>query len=339
VEVPEGGASVTIYDVARAAGVAPSTVSRTFAKPGRVSEATARRVRQMAEELGYRSRMVGGPPASAATKVLAVIVADVTNPFYSQLVRGAQIAAAEAGYEVMLADTRESAVRERAGLERLIPLVDGLLIGGSRMPDSAIRTIAKQKPTVVVNRALGDVPSIVGDYRGGMRQVVELLASLGHASLLYAAGPRASWADGVRSRAVLDQGEELGIRTRRTGPFLPTFEGGLSAAETLVGRPATAIVAYNDLMAAGIMHGLLRAGVAVPGQVSVVGFDDILVSRLITPALTTVAVPVRQMGSAAATNLIAMAHGAVPQGGRPILLPTKLIVRASTGPVRGLFAA
>jgi len=322
---------VTIYDVAKAAGVAPSTVSRTFARPGRVNADTAARVRQAADELGYRANQIQQGPSSTKTRLIGVMVSDVANPFYSQLIRGAQRAATEIGYEILLADSRESGTRERAALERLIPVVEGFIIGSSRMSDSALRTIAKQRPMVALNRALADVPSVVTDNIGGVRAAVELLRELGHDDVFYVAGPEASWPDGVRFRALRDLGPPAGLSVHRIGPVLPTFEGGLGAAAALLERRATAVIGYNDLIAVGVMHGLLRAGVRIPDQVSVIGFDDILISRLMLPTLTTIGAPLRQMGSTAVINLVAVIKGARTRASEPMTMPVQLQVRGSTG--------
>jgi LacI family transcriptional regulator len=322
---------ITIYDVAKAAGVAPSTVSRTFARPGRVNAETAARVRQAAEDLGYRAHAIGQALSESHTRLLALMISDVANPFYAQLIRGTQLAASEAGYEILLADCRESATREREALERLIPVVEGIIIGSSRMPDSALRTIAKQKPTVVLNRELRDLPSVVTDNPSGMRAAVDLLRELGHEAVVYVAGPEASWADGVRFRSLRDYGAKTGLHTHKVGPFLPTFEGGLLAAQQLLEKPPTAVIAYNDLMAIGVMHGFIRAGLKIPEQVSVIGFDDILTSRLVIPQLTTVAAPARQMGITAVNNVIAVIKGAKPGGGDALIMPVQLKVRGSTG--------
>lgn len=322
---------VTIYDVAKAAGVAPSTVSRTFARPGRVNADTAERIRQIAQDLGYRANPVGQAPSSSRTHLLGLMVADVANPFHAQLTRGAQVAATEAGYELLLADSRESALRERAALERLVPVVEGFIIGVSRMPDAALRTIAKQRPMVVLNRELRGVPSVLMDNPSGMRAALDHLLALGHESVTYVAGPEASYADGVRFRTLRDHGAALGLHTHRVGPYLPTYEGGLKAAELLADRPPTAVIAYNDLVAVGIINGLRRAGLRVPEHVSVIGFDDILIARLVTPALTTVFSPSRQMGITAVGNIVAMIKGARPTSSEALVLPTQLKVRESTG--------
>lgn len=323
---------ITIYDVAQAAGVAPSTVSRTFARPGRVNADTAARVRRVAEELGYRANPIGQALSASATRLIAVVVSDIANPFYAQLVRGCQVAAAEASYEILLADARESASRERSALERLLPVVEGVVIGSSRLPDASLRMIAKQKPLVVLNRELRDVPSVISDNPDGVRQAIDLLAGLGHDSVVYVAGPEASWVDGVRSRAMRDCGTRAGLQTHKVGPFLPTVEGGLRAAQQLLTRLPTAVVAFNDLLAIGLIRGLAAAGARVPQDVSVIGFDDILTSQLITPALTTVSAPARQMGITGVNNLAAIINGARPGAGGALVMPVKLRVRGSTGP-------
>src|SRR3954453_17165551 len=146
--------AVTIYDVARAAGVAPSTVSRAFSRPGRVNAGTAERVRTVADELGYRTNPLARALSTARTGMVALMVSDVGNPFYAEVIRGAQTAASAAGCTILLADAQESGRRERSALERLLPTVDGVVLAGTRMADSAIRMIAKQKPVVVLNRAV-----------------------------------------------------------------------------------------------------------------------------------------------------------------------------------------
>ena len=322
----------TIYDVARAAGVAPSTVSRTFARPGRVNSETAARIRAVAEELGYRANPVARALSTSRTQMIALIVSDVTNPFYAPLIRGAQAAAADAGFVVLLEDAQESAQVERNALERVLPVVEGIVIGSSRMSDSAIRTIAKQTAMVVLNRAVADVPSVVTDNPRGMRRAAEHLGELGHTSITYVAGPEASWADGVRWRALREAGYELELGTRRIGPFPPTVGGGFRAGTDLAAQspPATAAVAYNDLMAIGLIRGLEHAGLRVPEDISVVGFDDILVSQLVTPPLTTVAAPTHSMGLTAVRNVLAIIKGAQAATGEAFVLPTKLVVRGST---------
>lgn len=320
----------TIYDVARVAGVATSTVSRAFARPGRVNADTAARIRAIADDLGYRSNPIARALSTSRTKMLAVMISDITNPFYAELVRGTQMAAHDAGYVILLADAQESDTNEREALDRLVPIVDGIVIGSSRMSDTSLRNIAQQRPMVVLNRQLSGVPSVVPDNWRGMRRAAEHLGALAHDTITYVAGPEASWADGMRWRALREAGFELDLPTRRIGPFSPTFAGGMRAAAELVAHPTSAVIAYNDLLAIGIIRGLGRAGLRVPADVSVVGFDNTLTSRLVTPPMTTVAVPMREMGAAAVRNLLAVMNGAQTRTGTAFVLPVRLVVRQST---------
>jgi LacI family transcriptional regulator len=284
----------------------------------------------VAAELGYRANPLARALSTSKTHMIALMISDVTNPFYSELIRGAQIAASEADFTVLLADARESDVVERESLERALPAVEGIIIGSSRMSDSSLRVIAKQKPMIVLNRDLAGVPSVVTDNPRGMRRAVEHLAELGHTSITYAAGPESSWADGMRWRALREAGHELVLHTRRVGPYAPTIEGGARAAADLVDSLPTAVIAYNDLVAIGLMRDLRARGVAVPTDVSVVGFDDILAARLVTPPLTTVAAPLRAMGTTAVRNLLAIIRGAQSRSTEAFVMPTRLVVRGST---------
>ncbi|HEX5858814.1 MAG TPA: LacI family DNA-binding transcriptional regulator [Microbacterium sp.] len=340
-----GGDRPTIYDVATAAGVAPSTVSRAFSRPGRVNAETAERIRQVAMEMGYRTNPLARALPTGRTSLLAVIVADVTNPFFFEILRGAEETATAAGYTLLVADVQESVEAERQALDRTLPMVEGLVLATSRMSDSSIRVAAKQLPTVVLNRSMSDIASVATDNSRGMKRAVEHLAGLGHTTITYLAGPDASWANGVRWQAMREATHELGIRARRLGPFSPTQAGGLAAARALADAPSTAAIAYNDLIAIGMMRGLMNLGIRVPDDVSVVGFDNIFGADFCTPQLTTVAAPLRQLGAVAVRILLeelrTPARGArqAPQGPlKTALLPANLVERMSTGPASPVIA-
>jgi DNA-binding LacI/PurR family transcriptional regulator len=328
-------AEPTIYDIARVAGVAPSTVSRALSKPGRVSFKTAQLVRDVAEQLGYRTDRLERRLSTRGTTMLALVVADITNPVFFGVIRGAEQAAVEAGFTMLVVETQESEAREQDTLERVLPVVDGVVLASSRLSDAAIRAAAKLKPLVAVNRMVGQVPSVASDNVQAMKKAVEHLVGFGHTSIGYLAGPEASWADGMRWRGLREAALELDIDVRRFGPVQPTIRGGASAAERWSGRPTTAVIAYNDLVAIGFLHAVQSAGRTVPGDVSVIGFDNIVDAALVTPRLTTIAAPLVSLGSAAVNQLVhGSRHAATSGPTDPVLVPARLVVRHSTGPLR-----
>lgn len=319
----------SIYDVARAAGVSPATVSRTFAKPGRVREETAARVRAAAAELQYRSHHAQPPAAAVPSGMIALILTDIANPAYLEIIRGCEDAATQAGYVLMVANGHESPERERRAVERAIPNVEAIVLTSSRMSDSAIRQVAKLRPLVMLNRAVQGVPSVIHDNARGTRSALEHLVGLGHRSVTYVAGPESSWADGVRWATVRGLGKELGIRVRRVGPVAPTVEGGRAGAAAWEREPTTAVLAFNDLVAVGVVQGLEVVGHRVPHDVSVVGFDNASVATLVRPSLTSIASPLHVLGETAVRNVLAIAGGA-RWTGHPVVLSMKLVERGST---------
>lgn len=322
----------TIYDVARVAGVAPSTVSRAFSRPDRVNAETAERIRAVAAELGYRTNPLARALPTGRTSMIALASSDITNPYYFEIIRGAQGAAAERGYTTLLADSQESMRREREALDRAIPTVDGIVLASTRMSDSAIRMMAKQRPVIVVNRDITDVPSVVTDHPMSVRQAVDHLEELGHRRITYLAGPEAAWANGMRWRSLRAYAAERDLHVHRLGPYPPTVAGGVRAAMDFAEHKTTAVIAYNDLIAIGFIKRLTGMGVRLPEEVSVVGFDNIFTSALVTPGLTTVAPPLRTLGAMAVQNLLAIIGGAHASTGHPLALPTRLYVRESTAP-------
>lgn len=329
-------AAPTIYDIAKAAGVSPSTVSRAFARPGRVSFSTAERIRKVAEELGYQSTKIERPVGRSKTRTgtIALVVADIGNPVFIDLIKGAEEEAARNGYTMLLANTRESGTAEREALERSLDIVDGIVLSSSRMTDSAIRAMAKQKATIVANRGVQGVSSIATDNAGGIKKILAHLNNLGHKNVLYLAGPAASWANGVRWTALKRLAPEFGMTIHAVETHSPTVEGGAHAAPKVLTSNATAIIGYNDQVAIGVMRQLIKLGHDVPNEYSVVGFDNSSGADLVTPGLTSVAAPLDVLGSTAVKNLLALARGAVSHQESAILLPTKLVVRDSTGPTR-----
>lgn len=326
----------TIYDVAKAAGVSPSTVSRAFSRPGRVSDHTSERIHAVAVALGYRSDRVPRLPQATQTKLLGLMSADITNPFVFSIIRGAEHAAAAVGYSVVLLDGQESEVVENETLERVTPALAGLIVASSRQSDAALLAVAKRLPTVVMNRVMAGLSCVIPDNAGGTRQALSHLAELGHCRVLYVAGPAAAWADGARWQAVRDGCREFGLTESRIGPAAPTVRGGQSMVRPIQQSQATAVLCYNDMLAIGVLRGLQAAGARVPEDISVVGYDNIFASDLVTPGLTTVVSPLGALGEKATETLIGLFnHSRAPHSDnrayeRVLTLPMKLVVRQST---------
>ena len=329
--LPPGARAPSIYDVAAAAGVAPSTVSRALSKPGRVSFRTAEHVRGVATRLGYRTDLRSRQVEGRSTSMLAMVVADITNPVYFGLIRGAERTAVHAGYTMLLVETQESEEAERALLARVVPSVDGVVLTSSRLSDADIRAVAKTVPLVVLNRLVDQVPSVASDNVRAVRTAVEHLVASGHRSLSYLAGPDASWASDMRWRGLVEGAHGPAVRVRRLGPHLPTVSGGRQAAAAWLAAPTTGVLAYNDLVAIGFIQAVTQAGLRVPQDVSVVGFDNIREAELVQPPLTTIASPLVSLGSAAVNHLLATSGTATARD-PSFVLPARFVLRGSTGP-------
>jgi DNA-binding LacI/PurR family transcriptional regulator len=317
--------AVTLHDVAREAGVAVSTVSRALSNPDRVSPRTRDHVRAVAQRLDYQPNRIAQALPSGRTQMLALLVPDITNPHHFGLVRGAEAQARAAGYTLVIGDTQESPELESVHTQRLGSVVDGIVLAASRLPEDDLRALGSRRPVVLFNREVDGFPGVVTDSTDGARQIVEHLAALGHRSIAYLAGPPDLWTDGVRWRGLSASAERAGMEIARLGPFSPTVEHGAAAADVGLASGATALVAFNDLLAIGVLRRLERLDVAVPGRVSVVGFDDIFGSDFCHPPLTTVTSPVDRAGR---TLIDLLLTGTA----RQVTLPTPLRVRDSTGP-------
>jgi LacI family transcriptional regulator, galactose operon repressor len=326
----------TIYDVATAAGVATSTVSRSFSTPNRVNAETRQHVLAVAARLGYRPNPHARALLSGRHYTVAMVVSDITNPHYFELIRGAEMRAKASEYTLVLVNAEESPRIEYDQIQRLVPAVDGFVLAASRLPDENLTQIAAQRPTVLMNRQVRGLPSVVLDHVSGCRQIVEHLAPLGHRHLVYLAGPENSWMAATRWSALRHAADALGLRSQRIGPFTPKVSQGGPAADGALHSRATAIVAHNDLLAIGVLQRLRQRSVRVPEDVSVVGFDDIFAAELCTPSLTTLGGAHAEVGRAA-VEILLQANGPARHGADPpqVALPTELMLRSSTADFRG----
>ncbi len=323
----------TIRDVARASGVHISTVSRTFSAPHLVNVETRSRVLACAEQLGYRPNRAARALITGRTCNIGLIVADIANPFFPPLIKAAESQARRHDHHVFVADTNEDAIAEEELVRALAKQVDGVLLCSPRMSNSLIEQLSREVPLVVVNRQIAGLPAVVMDVAQGARLAVEHLIGLGHRRLALAAGPRGSWTSKEIRRSAAAAARAAGADLHVTGPNAPTEDGGLAAAEQLRKAGVTAVLAYNDLMALGLIEGLQSLGLRVPRDVSVVGIDDITLSRLTRPKLTTVATPTAAAGRTAVDMLLA--YGDDRRTTALVNLQTDLVIRDSTGPVPG----
>ena len=329
-------------DVAQLAGVSVSTVSRALTQTGEVSAATQERVAAAAAQLGYRPNTMARGLRLGRTHVLGLLVPDLENPSFASVTKGVHARARAAGYAVFVADSEEARSAEPTLLAEFAQRVDGVIIASPRSDDEALRRAVGDLPTVLVNRAVPGIPAVAADDTDGVAQVLGHLHALGHRKVAVAAGPSGSWS-GTRRVAGLRQAAErlADVELVELGSFRPYFSGGFAAADHAVASGATAVVAFNDLMALGILDRLRGRGVRVPEDMSVVGFDDVAFATLVSPAMTTVRVPHMGLGRSAVDLLVAIlgagkdatadTAGDTNPTAHHEELPVELVIRGSTG--------
>jgi len=320
---------VTIRDVARLAGVSPSTVSRAFARPDRVSAATTRRIFAAADQLGYHAAPVETVPSRGRRGLIAIIVPDIANEFFSDIIRGVERECSNHGLALIVSESRENASLERAAFDKVMNYADGVILTSSRMPDSMIRKCAQSRPVVVVNRAVRGVPSVLIDNEPGVRQAIECLHANGVGGVTYLDGPASSWSVGVRWNTIAAACKARGMEVRRLWPGSPTFEGGFAFADKFMQHPTHAVIAHNDLMAIGFMAAMRRFGLEAPKDYQIIGFDDDIVARVSEPTLTSIRVSLPILAARASRLLFARLDGRRPES-EIFRIPSALVLRGST---------
>nr|WP_276321441.1 substrate-binding domain-containing protein [Arthrobacter nitrophenolicus] len=260
------------------------------------------------------------------------MVADITNTTFFDSIRGAGAAAAELGYTLVLAESTESSHTEVA-VRRMPGTVDGLILASPRMDDRNISELTTEKPVVVVNREVDGVPCVVPDVDRGISQTVRNLAGQGHRKVLYAGRPGESWMSGRRWAGIEAACDWSRVDAVCMDSMSPTVEGGRKLAREVVEAGVTAVIAYNDLLAIGLMQELQAAGISVPGTVSIVGFDDIFGADFTSPPLTTIRSPLHECGVRAAARLLAGLAGGHETRKAMLPIETELILRGSSGPI------
>lgn len=326
--------AVTINDVARAVGVSTSTVSRAFTVPDQVRAETRERILEVSAELGYVPNPSARSLRAGATATLGMIIPDIANPFFPPIFKALQHRARQLGYTTLVADCDDSESAELDAVAAMANRVDGLLLWVSApLSDERLRAIAAQTPLVLVNREVEGISSLRIDLITGVRQAGELLYALGHRHCALINACRADHDDRDRLFAEVFRG--LGLTVTELGPYEPRFESGMHAATLVASSGATAVLAHNDLVALGALQQFTALGVRVPGDVSLVGIDDTLLASVCTPALTSVRIDPDELAAAASELLVEAVGG---RGGparppRQVVVGTRLVPRASTGPV------
>ncbi len=330
----------TIRDVAKLAGVAPITVSRVMNDSGYVSAETRRRVEQAAAALHFEPNMLASGLKSKRTHTIALVLTDITNPFWTSVARAVEDEASRQGYTVIFCNTDESEQKQEQYLSMLLRRrVDGvLLVPASNSGETVRKLQAKEVAVVVLDRRVEgvEVDLVRGDSEQGARCLTEHLLSLGHRRVGMLAGPA-----GVS----VSRERVAGYRMALTAADIAvdealiqydsfTVDGGdrMTRAVLALPTPPTALFAANNFIAVGAMRALHRAGLRVPQEMSLVAFDDLPDTYLQAPILTVAVQPTYELGTMAAKRLLERLADGEESGVEEIMLPTELIIRASVLP-------
>jgi len=320
----------TILDVARAAAVSPATVSRVLTGRKPVSGELSQRVRRAASGLRYHPNPAAQVLLRGKHDTIGVVVPDLANPFFSEVLKGVTAGAASEDRQVLVVDSNEDPLEEHRGAMRLARWVDGLVLCSPRMPAALLKEVADTgTPLVVVNRGTRDprIDRVLVDYHGGMRDLCDHLIALGHERVAYLEGPVDAWSEQQRQRALRAAGKRglqvLGI------PCGSGMADGYQATETALETQPTAVMAFSDYVALGALTRLAELGVSVPGEISLTGFDDIPFAALAGPGLTTATVRKAQIGDLGWRQL----HERLEDHRKPgtVTVPSHLVVRGTTG--------
>ncbi|HEV7242479.1 MAG TPA: LacI family DNA-binding transcriptional regulator [Thermoanaerobaculia bacterium] len=321
--------NATIRDVAAKAGVSVATVSRVFNQKGPIREATVRRVMDVAGALQYIPHAGARSLSTRSTRTIGVVLPDLHGEFFSEVIRGIDLAARESGYHLLLSGSHSDRDEMRAVVQAVRGMVDGLIVMSPDLePSALVGELPAGIPTVLLNAKVDGRPSITIDNAGGARDVVRHLASLGHKHIAFIGGP-AKNADAEQRRRGFRAGAKAhGVDpVELTGNF--TEDSGYEAGKAIAAmspRP-TAVFAANDSMAIGALSAFRDARVRVPDHIALVGFDDIPIARFLDPPLTTVKVPIAELGRRGLQILLS----GDTQATQAARLETSLVVRRSCG--------
>ncbi len=336
-----------IEDVAALAGVSIATVSRALSMPGKLKPATLARVEAAVRQTSYTPNLAARSLRARRSMLVLVVVPDIANPFFSDVLRGIGEALTQGGFGLLIGDLGQDGDEARGKVRHLIGIVaagqvDGVLLLNGAIPDDGQRRLTELGvPVVAVCEAIpgADIPQVETQNREAARAAVALLVRLGHRRFAYLAGPAGNILDGERRGGFLD-GLALAGLSADDAVFWPgdfTFRAGDAAAAAFLAlddKP-TALFAANDEMAISFLTRVRAAGIEVPGDISIVGFDGIDFADYVEPRLTTFRQPRRALGRVGADLLLrAIAGDLIPEGEAHVRMPIELLERESTGPWR-----
>ena len=323
-------------DVAKRAGVSPATVSRVLNGTVNVSEPTRRKVLKAVRELGYQPNRLASALVTKKTRALGLLLPDVSNPFFAEVVRAVEREAARRGYSVFVCNTDDRPEAEARYLSDLRQRgVDGIVAAPSLIDASPMeRAVADRYPVCFIAR---DVPTLavtcvkVDDFQGGYLAARHLI-ELGHRRIAMVSEPHSVPSAPDRIEGFRKALAECGLAARVVSTGATSIQAGVEIAEELLGpeRP-TGIFCGNDMLAIGVLHRLRREGIDAPRDVSIVGFDGTVLASVVDPPLTTVVQPIGQMARAAVEAVVAVIDG-TQEGTRRVVFQPELRVGRSTGP-------
>lgn len=327
-----------LADIAREAGVSTATVSRVINNLSYVSDANRQKVLAVVRRHDYYPNAHARSLASGRSHLIGLVISDIANPFFPELVKGMETAAFEHGYELLLANTNYDAQRMTNYVRRFLERgVRGVAIMTSEFDTTLTAELARRDVSVVFldeGRPGPHVSHLVVDYEAGIDEAVAHLAALGHTRVAYIGGPL-RMRSSQRRLSAFKRSLERHMKQRPAWIVESDFrlEGGRLAARQMLEdrRRQTAVVVANDMMALGVMQECRAAGFTIPGDVSIIGFDDIALASLTDPPLTTVSLSRQTLGRQAVSALIAMLGHSERQGVQ-IHITTSLVIRQSTGP-------
>lgn len=324
-------------DVAERAGVSVTTVSHVMNKTRFVARDTRKRVLRAIEELNYYKDAHARKLAKGQSDFFGLIVSDIENPFFPEIIKSFETAALNRGFDLMFSNTNYDSRRAQHAVRKMIEnKVRGVAVMTSEFKEELAQNLtANRVPVVFLD--LGQVKPYISnikvDYATGIFQAIEHLDRLGHQAIAFIAGPQSLRSAAIRRKAFADALDRHGLTMELTVDGNHRVDGGVRAAQSLLDRPElpTAILCSNDLTAIGAMIALQDAGVRVPEDVSVVGFDDIDLAHITRPALTTVNLPRERVGALAFEALQKMLRTKARPGAEYVV-ETQLQVRKSTAP-------